>query len=57
MLLSVDGAGKGRHINVPAFALPLDVIGVCGEEASARVENGPEGFLRMADHQEGGLST
>ena len=55
MLLTVDGAGKGRHINVPAFALPLDVIGVCGEEASARVEDWARRILE--DHQEGGLST
>lgn len=47
MLLSVDGAGKVRHVNVTAFALHLDVLGVCGEEASARVEKGPEGFLRI----------
>ena len=56
MLLTVNIAGKVRHVTVPAFALPLDVLGVCSEEASARVENGPEGFLRV-DHQEGGLST
>ena len=44
MLLIVGGAGTVRHVNDTAFALPRDD---CGEEASARVEDGPEGFLRI----------